>query len=1210
MRTLRSLTRLTLLTAAGLTLLGLSLGGAMAPLRTHAQPACTISWIAAIPAGGTTPALDGTWSDTTHWDQGRIPGPTDHACITLPGDYMIVGGNDTHVGSLTLDTPSGTATLAVGMAFLTVDGDIYNAERIIPGSGTKYYYPGGFIGSLIVGGTVINHGRIEPPSGVYDANFQASLVNEADGVISGIGGGVGFNKSTATFINRGLITTSGGGVSFAGGSFTQEGGTIQIETEGAFNFANGTFTYNGGSLTGWPAQLNTARLVIAPGATPPAQGFRLYGATTLGCNIPVGYKLDFIGSTLTLDSSRANYGTLLLSSLAVTTNAYTFTNAPSGVIDVLIGSTFKGTFVNQGTLNLHANLTTSETSTYTNTGSIAIFPGASLNISGATPVFNQDGGTLVNSGSFALTNGTFNYSGGEISGIEPVLTNAHLTIGPGAGGGRFVQTGASSTLSGDLRAGQGLLIRDGTLTLSADVNNTGAIETGGASGATLVINGGMLTNAAQGTFTTGTTGGGTRITGNLLNRGALSIGDSAGLTYTSPGSTFTNIGTITVPTSKTLTIASGTLSLAGGRVSGGGTVKINQGAVLTGVGPVAASVINAGTLSPGAPIGQLSIDGSYTQQASGALDLDLSGSGNGAEIDQLAISGQATLGGTLNVRMVPGFLAAVGDQLPVISYATLANGSNFSTFKATGSTITSLERVLSAQGLSLRVVSSTGTPGPSWLVLLYLAGDDVAPSASGMGSLSPAVTDLLTRLKAMPYNPAMRLVVLYDGAKVGDSRIYVRESSGLQDITETAAGSPLWLGGMGGAAGVRELNTGSVTTLSNFISWARTTYPGSAHTMLSIVDHGGGWAPDLDKPAQPRNGGRVMAGGWRGLSLDMTSGSSLATRNLSAALRDQGRIDVLFLDACLMGMIENAYEVRAYADYLVAGENLLFAELPYENYLAKGGLTDTTTPHDLALRIVDRYNYGTSAAFNPFTMAALDLRQLRDDVTDNLAASVDTLAEHLLAALPTAPSADDPLVLALTQIYSQSQKFDYDSSLSIDPHEGYVDLVDFAQRLRDSTDPAVPSAAREAAAAVAYTATESSTPVVVSSRAVSGTYNAQSWSFAGAHGISIFLPLGEQDYRPTLANPQNPALPAGAERQLTYYADRSQLAFSDGVAQWAALLVRLESAVPIIRTGPGGLPTAAANLAAAPIIDTRAFNPPAPLIIDLHSKVYLPLIRR
>ena len=66
----------------------------------------------------------------------------------------------------------------------------------------------------------------------------------------------------------------------------------------------------------------------------------------------------------------------------------------------------------------------------------------------------------------------------------------------------------------------------------------------------------------------------------------------------------------------------------------------------------------------------------------------------------------------------------------------------------------------------------------------------------------------------------------------------------------------------------------------------------------------------------------------------------LSTNDLMNALSNvtnQGtnKIDVLYLDACLMNMLEVAYQVRDYGDYLFGNENLGWATIPppYDDYI-------------------------------------------------------------------------------------------------------------------------------------------------------------------------------------------------------------------------------------------------------------------------------------
>src|SRR5262249_19434378 len=115
-----------------------------------------------------------------------------------------------------------------------------------------------------------------------------------------------------------------------------------------------------------------------------------------------------------------------------------------------------------------------------------------------------------------------------------------------------------------------------------------------------------------------------------------------------------------------------------------------------------------------------------------------------------------------------------------------------------------------------------------------------------------------------------------------------------------------------------------------------------------------------------------------------------------------------------------------------------WAQLPYEQYLASDALNASTTPRDLAASIVDRYNTREPAS-NPYAIAALDMSKLPD-----LRAKTNALADRLLAALDTNPTGVEARIRAA---YAAAQKFDYDSSLALDPTDGYVDLADFARQL-------------------------------------------------------------------------------------------------------------------------------------------------------------------
>lgn len=91
-----------------------------------------------------------------------------------------------------------------------------------------------------------------------------------------------------------------------------------------------------------------------------------------------------------------------------------------------------------------------------------------------------------------------------------------------------------------------------------------------------------------------------------------------------------------------------------------------------------------------------------------------------------------------------------------------------------------------------------------------------------------------------------------------------------------------------------ELNMGSMETLRDFLIWGVNTYP-SERYILILKNHGGGWK--------------------RGICVDETDGDVLSIKDIKTALDDLldstgVKIDILAFDACLMGMVETAYELK------------------------------------------------------------------------------------------------------------------------------------------------------------------------------------------------------------------------------------------------------------------------------------------------------------
>jgi hypothetical protein len=204
-------------------------------------------------------------------------------------------------------------------------------------------------------------------------------------------------------------------------------------------------------------------------------------------------------------------------------------------------------------------------------------------------------------------------------------------------------------------------------------------------------------------------------------------------------------------------------------------------------------------------------------------------------------------------------------------------------------------------------------------------------------------------------------------------------------------------------------------------------------------------------------------------------GNALSSATSSGA----EKLDVLFLDACLMQMIEVGYEVKDYSQYLVASEYYGWTLGPYDDYIS--AITATTTAEELATAIVNYYHSRFTGTDCAHTMSAADLSQF------GLASVVNDFAQALTAGLATYKT-------QMENSRSTCQKFVYDS---------YIDLYHFAflidQNIADAT---IQNAAQAVMTAV--------NNAVIAEAHESGGGD-EYYPLYNAYGISIYFPASEGD---------------------------------------------------------------------------------------------------
>lgn len=526
--------------------------------------------------------------------------------------------------------------------------------------------------------TMTNTGTLRAELG-GTLRLVSGAFENATGVIEALAGSV--VEINAGAINGGILQTSGDGVIRSVASGELNGNVNPIMLDGEFAVVNnanvalrgtiensglitlnstglstdlrptdGVVTLTGGGSLNLSSNVNN-RILGATGGLLVNMDNSIRGAGQIGAN-----TLDITNgglivadqtANLTIDPAVAalvNTGTLRAEAGATLrlTNG-SFENA-GGLIEALAGSTVE--------LN-NAAISGGELSTQDN-GRVRVVAGATL--AGAP-------GTLTNSGRIELANdadvtltGTISNSGmieiastGSFTDLEP--TNGPVTL---TGGG---QINMSNHLNNRI-----LGVTGGSL-----INADNAISGAGQIGLNVmpITNQGSITanQAIALTINPDNTIG-------LDNQGQLRA--AAGATMNISDGPFTTSGSIIVDSGCTISRTGGIAQTAGvmtvnGSLSATAPIVIDGGLV-HGDGAITGSLTNGGAVGPGEDIGQLSISGSYTQSATGTLEIDIGGLMPITQHDVLSVGGPASLDGTLRIRFVNGFVPSIGQSFTIMTY--------------------------------------------------------------------------------------------------------------------------------------------------------------------------------------------------------------------------------------------------------------------------------------------------------------------------------------------------------------------------------------------------------------------------------------------------------------------------------------------------------------------------------------------------------------
>jgi hypothetical protein len=305
--------------------------------------------------------------------------------------------------------------------------------------------------------------------------------------------------------------------------------------------------------------------------------------------------------------------------------------------------------------------------------------------------------------------------------------------------------------------------------------------------------------------------------------------------------------------------------------------------------------------------------------------------------------------------------------------------------------------------------------GNKWTIMVYMNADNNLESAG--------IDDFLEMAK-VGSNEDIDIIVQMDRAS-GTSSTYdnwttCRRFRITKDMTP-ADGNEL--------ADIGECNMADPQTLKDFITWATQNYPAPSYALI-MWNHGDGWrslepvsSDESSLMQEDRIALSVKAAGF-----DDTSDDYLYMDEMEQALKDANiHFDLIGFDECLMAMAEVAYEIKDFADVMVASEEEEPGPgWPYDDFLQNLVSDPDLTASELANSIVNAFGAEYSSST---TLSALDLTRFTD--------FINSMNDFIMSA---------------SNDWDSIQTARADSKEFNSP--GHIDLYQLVQGVKDSTSDA------------------------------------------------------------------------------------------------------------------------------------------------------------
>lgn len=360
------------------------------------------------------------------------------------------------------------------------------------------------------------------------------------------------------------------------------------------------------------------------------------------------------------------------------------------------------------------------------------------------------------------------------------------------------------------------------------------------------------------------------------------------------------------------------------------------------------------------------------------------------------------------------------------------------------------------------IVPSNTSNLPEWTIIVYSDADD--------DILEEDMLLDINEMELVGSNTQMNIVVQVDraeGAFSGDGdwtdtrRLFITQDNDMDHISSQIVEN------------IGEVDMGNPQTLVDFVTWSVQKYPAKKYALI-MSDHGGGWT-----------------GGFS----DLDSGSSMTfTQIVDAISQIQSRMggqkfEVIGFDACLMGMLEIYGSLYPYTNYMVASEEVIPASgWSYAAWLGRLAQDTSVDGRTVSGAIVSTYIVED---------AALISRASSDEISE--IESETTLSAIDSSRMPEVISAFNQFISTLSVIdqtwVAQGREYSksYYSIFGEDVPSPFIDLVNFAEVMATTNDPAIQQATEQLKAAMSA--------AIVAEK--------HGYGMEGSGGMSFYFPISD-----------------------------------------------------------------------------------------------------